>query len=305
MEYDIIGDIHGYVVPLMQLLGKLGYHDKSGYYQHPNGRKVIFLGDFIDRGPNIRETLQLVKAMTDNGSAEAIMGNHEYNAICFHLKDKVKGGHLRKHKFKNMMQHFETIKQFASHEKEWADWIEWFLRLPLFIEKKDFRVVHACWDEKLIAHIKNVTKDNILPVELIYDAQEPGTKNYEAIEKTLKGKETTLPYELFFHDKDGQKRQHVRTKWWLNAEGLEYNEYFMHETQELHGKKIRQGDIPDNNYYAEKEIPLFFGHYWFKGEPVLQRRNVVCLDYSIAKGGKLVAYCFNGENELNQQSLNY
>ena len=112
MEYDIIGDIHGHVVPLIQLLAKLGYYEKNGYYQHPNGRKVMFLGDFIDRGPNIRETLQLVKAMTDNGSAEAIMGNHEYNAICFHLKDKAKGGHLRKHKFKNITQHFETIKQF-------------------------------------------------------------------------------------------------------------------------------------------------------------------------------------------------
>ena len=305
MGYDIIGDIHGHVVTLIQLLGKLGYYEKNGFFQHPNGRKVIFLGDFIDRGPNIRETLQLVKAMTDNGTAEAIMGNHEYNAICFHLKDKVKGGHLRKHKFKNITQHIETIRQFVEYEKEWANWIVWFQGLPLFIEKSDFRVVHACWDEKSVTQIKSVSLNNALPESVIYDAQEPGTKIYEAIERTLKGPETVLPNGLYFHDKDGRKRFEVRTKWWLNADGLEYNQYVMHEATELEGRKIMSGDIAENSYYSENAPPVFFGHYWLKGEPVLQKSNAICLDYSVAKGGKLIAYRFNGEKELTLKSLVY
>ena len=305
MKYDIIGDIHGHVVPLIALLEKLGYYNKNGYYQHPAGRKVIFVGDFVDRGPNIRETLQLVKAMTDNGTAEAVMGNHEYNAICFYLKDKVNGGYLRRHRFKNITQHFETIRQFADYEKEWHGWIEWFLQLPLFIEKKELRVVHACWDSQLIGHIKRIAPDNILPLQVIYEAQEPGTENYEAIERTLKGKETTLPNGLFFHDKDGHKRTEVRTKWWLNADGLEYNHYFMHQTPELRGKKIPAGEIKDNNFYPVTDVPVFFGHYWLHGEPVLQAQNAVCLDYSVAKGGKLVAYRWEGERELRQSALTY
>ena len=64
--YDLIGDIHGHATELEELLAKLGYTKNSkGIYQHPN-RKVIFLGDFIDRGEEIREVLQIAKSMTDN-----------------------------------------------------------------------------------------------------------------------------------------------------------------------------------------------------------------------------------------------
>lgn len=51
---------------------------------------MIFLGDFIDRGPKIRETLQIVRAMVDAGTALAVMGNHEYNAICFHSPESAR-----------------------------------------------------------------------------------------------------------------------------------------------------------------------------------------------------------------------
>ena len=79
MMYDIIGDIHGHAEPLKRLLRKMGYQEADGVWQH-SSRKVIFVGDYIDRGPAIRETLQIVKSMTDSGHAIALMGNHEYNA---------------------------------------------------------------------------------------------------------------------------------------------------------------------------------------------------------------------------------
>ena len=60
--YDIIGDIHGHAHELEILLQKLGYQKQHGIYSHPLKRQVIFVGDFIDRGPQIRETLQLVRA---------------------------------------------------------------------------------------------------------------------------------------------------------------------------------------------------------------------------------------------------
>lgn len=303
MHYDIIGDIHGHVVPLINLLGKLGYINDKGYYRHPDGRKVIFVGDFVDRGPHIRETLHLVRSMTDNGTAEAVMGNHEYNAICFYLKDPDHGGHLRKHHFKNILQHQETIKQFASHEKEWKGWIEWFLQLPMFIENEYLRVVHACWDDKLIAHLKTITRNNALLPEIIYKAQDKGTDHYEAIERTLKGKETTLPNGLWFADKDGHHRTETRTKWWLNAEGLPYNTYFFHQTPELENLIIKPGEFANNNFYAPQNAPVFFGHYWLRGELEIQQSNVLCLDYSIAKEGKLVAYRFNGEKTLAKENM--
>ncbi|RYZ90316.1 MAG: hypothetical protein EOO68_24665 [Moraxellaceae bacterium] len=64
LGYDIIGDVHGCAFTLVKLLEKLGYRDFNGVYQHP-GRKVLFVGDILDRGPHIREAITLVKAMVD------------------------------------------------------------------------------------------------------------------------------------------------------------------------------------------------------------------------------------------------
>jgi hypothetical protein len=80
MAFDIIGDIHGHSDTLEVLLRKLGYVRKFGVYQHPDKRQVAFVGDFIDRGPKIREALHIVRAMVLSGNAIAVMGNHESNA---------------------------------------------------------------------------------------------------------------------------------------------------------------------------------------------------------------------------------
>src|SRR4051794_12822922 len=103
---DLIGDIHGYANKLEELLTKLNYSSKNGCFSHPT-RKVVFVGDYIDRGPQIRQTLEIVRAMVESGNAIALMGNHEYNALCFHFQE-TEGGHLRKHLIKNIIQHYET-----------------------------------------------------------------------------------------------------------------------------------------------------------------------------------------------------
>ena len=103
-------------------------------YSHPEQRKVVFLGDFIDRGPKIRETLHIAKNMCDAGNAYAIMGNHEFNAICFHTPNLEKGGFYRKHNFTEINQHYETLKQFQGFEVEWTQFLDWFRTLPLFLE---------------------------------------------------------------------------------------------------------------------------------------------------------------------------
>jgi predicted MPP superfamily phosphohydrolase len=77
---DIIGDIHGHADKLEALLQKLGYAKHNGAYAHPE-HTVLFVGDYIDRGPKIRETLEIVKAMVESLNALALMGNHEYNAF--------------------------------------------------------------------------------------------------------------------------------------------------------------------------------------------------------------------------------
>jgi protein phosphatase len=71
--FDIIGDIHGCFDELRALLTNLGYVEGH----HPEGRKAIFLGDLVDRGPKIPEVLKLVMKMTASGDALAVPGNHD------------------------------------------------------------------------------------------------------------------------------------------------------------------------------------------------------------------------------------
>jgi len=86
--YDLIGDIHGHAEVLVKLLVHLGYSMSDSGYSHPE-RKVIFLGDFIDRGEKLaqhRRLLELVMKMVRNGHALAVMGNHEFNALAYHTE---------------------------------------------------------------------------------------------------------------------------------------------------------------------------------------------------------------------------
>ena len=84
--YDIIGDVHGHASQLEALLKKLGYEKKNGCYRHSE-RTVIFVGDLIDRGPEINEVLSIAQGMVTAGSAVVVMGNHEFNALAYNTRD--------------------------------------------------------------------------------------------------------------------------------------------------------------------------------------------------------------------------
>lgn len=85
--FDIIGDVHGCLDELLQLLGRLGYavqFDNSGHAvdaEHPDGRRVVFVGDLVDRGPATVGVLRLAMGMTAAGHALAVPGNHEAKLI--------------------------------------------------------------------------------------------------------------------------------------------------------------------------------------------------------------------------------
>lgn len=300
---DLIGDIHGHADKLKELLQKLGYTKRKGAYFHPN-KKVLFVGDYIDRGPKIKETLEIVRAMVDNENAIALMGNHEYNALCFHFQE-TQGGHLRKHLIKNIIQHYETLKQFQNKQKEYEACIDWFKTLPLFYETDAFRAVHACWDHNSIEYLKNNLKNNRLTDELIFESVKQGTALNIAIDQTLKGKEMTMPPGFSFTDKDGTERTAFRTKWWENPSEMTYKSISVEPIENLPDQPIEISAIKSADYYPPGDKKVFFGHYWLQGEPSLYKDNICCLDYSIAKGGKLVAYQLDDEKKLEQNKLLY
>lgn len=293
---DFIGDIHGHADKLEDLLLKLGYKFIKGSYSHPD-RKVLFVGDFIDRGPKIRETLGIVKSMVESENAIALMGNHEYNALCFHFKDS-DGGHLRKHSIKNIIEHYETISQFHNNQQEYEAYLEWFKSLPLYYEAQNFKAVHACWDENNIEFLRNNLVNDRLTDNLIYESVKMGSALNRAIDQTLKGKEIKMPEGLNFNDKQGTQRDEMRIKWWEDPAKMTYRSISVEPIEILPETPLEQEIINSIKFQPSGNKNLFFGHYWLRGQPSLYKENICCLDYSVARKGKLVAYRLNDESKL-------
>lgn len=303
MRYDIIGDIHGHSNDLKALLKKMEYGlSEKGYYYHPD-RQAIFVGDYIDRGKHSKEVVQIVRAMQENGSAIALMGNHEYNAICFHTRGK-DGDYLRPRTNQNIKQHCATLHSFENDDFL-NESLDWFKQLPLYYENDYFRVVHACWDQQQIDILANVNGGNTFKEENLQDSATKKTILYEAVEVVLKGHEVELPNDVFFLDKDKNKRTAIRAKWWEDPVGKSYQEVCV-KTEESYKQLTDLVPTEKAVYpiYGQNEKPVFFGHYWLEAdEPKLQTSNVCCLDYSVAKEGKLVAYRFDGEKELDERKF--
>ncbi len=99
--FDIIGDVHGCVDELTTLLGKLGYditiegegEQRRAITQPPPGRRVLFVGDLVDRGPSSPDVLRIVMDMISNGHALAVPGNHDVKLFGWLKGKKVKISH--------------------------------------------------------------------------------------------------------------------------------------------------------------------------------------------------------------------
>src|SRR6266542_6303987 len=74
---DIVVDVHGEIDALRALLRHLGY-DKG---VHPEGRRLVFLGDLTDRGPNSPAVVRMVGRLLDEGLAQGVLGNHDLNLL--------------------------------------------------------------------------------------------------------------------------------------------------------------------------------------------------------------------------------
>ncbi len=107
--FDIVGDVHGCRVELELLLDRLGYAapDRT----HPDGRKLIFLGDLVDRGPDSPGVLRLVMRLTASGGAPSVPGNHDMR-----LLRKLRGRNVR-------ITHglAETLAQLEREPEEFRD----------------------------------------------------------------------------------------------------------------------------------------------------------------------------------------
>ncbi len=289
--YDIIGDIHGHADCLVKLLVLLGYEPTGSAFAHRD-RKVIFLGDFIDRGPKIREVLEIVRPMIEEEKALAVMGNHELNALAYHIPDpKSPGEFLRQHNERNLRQHRQTLDQVPADEL--ALYLKWFRTLPMWLDLDGLRVVHACWDTRHISVIQKALEGhNGITDAFLNLACKRGNALFESVEVVLKGKELRLPESVSFLDKDGKVR----------AGGQTMRTYaFQPDVVDCGANGETTSNATPESYPATAK-PVFIGHYWLYAEnPSILADNMACVDYSVAKGGFLCAYRWNGERTLSNK----
>jgi hypothetical protein len=300
--YDIIGDIHGHHDQLEALLRKLGYRESGGAWRHA-GRQAIFVGDLIDRGPKQVETVTAVRRMVDAGTACCVQGNHEFNAVAWFTPDPANPGmYLRPHDAKNTAQHLAFLDQVGENSALHGELVDWFRQLPLWLDLGKIRVVHACWDEPSIEWLTPLARqDGSLTEGLYVDGSRRGHRAFEAIEALCKGLEVRLPEGVSFVDKGGVIRHEARVRWWAP----ELNRY----RDAAIGPPDLIDSMPNLEFPADLKPkpytgpPVFFGHYWFDGRPDVLADNIACLDYSVAKGGPLVAYRWEGEASLSSEQF--
>ena len=308
--YDIIGDVHGHATALKALLSALDYSpDLEGVWRHPE-RRVIFVGDLIDRGHEHRELLELVRKMTEAGVARVVMGNHELNAIAYATPDPRESGHfLRKHEKNRTNQHIAYLKEIGEGSPLHKEHIEWFKTFPLWIEEPDFKVVHACWRAAEVERVRaELNPDATFSDELLKDPImkglfDKGTQLFKDVEILLKGVEVTLPNGITFstghkspssNPKKLYKRDEARIKWWKQGHKTWCEAVLIPSMPpELTGLLLTD-EASAEMYYYDGKAPIFFGHYWMDGTPTLCAPNAICVDWSIGieddTRGVLAAY---------------
>lgn len=301
---DIIPDIHGQAEKLRRALANLGWRARGDGWAHSDpARQIIFLGDFIDRGPDNAGVIRIVRDLMEAGRARAVMGNHELNALHFHMRDAQTGKPRRPHDAKNIAQHESFLREFPLDSSKAREVLDWMRGLPLFIEEAGFRAVHAAWIPKAIDDLRAVTASGVLSEDHLRRAAQKGDVLHGIAETLTKGPEAALPEGYSFTDKSGHVRRDVRLKWWGGgAKTWCAAAVSVPDPEQL-------SDIPlpnalQGNSYPVTERPIFFGHYWMTGAPILQAPNALCLDYSAGTDGPLVTYVYTeGEGHLDLENV--
>jgi len=303
--YDVIGDVHAYYAELCALFEAMRYrYDPTEHiFIPPYGRKALFIGDYVDRGPENKRVVTLARNMTRKGYAHALMGNHEFNAILWTIKDPYQEGKfLRGHSSENARLH-QTFLDEANTDPEFYEMaIEWFKTLPIYLSHNKRHFVHACWHLEALhslQHSKSVTLDNRLTQKGWMTSARPHSDDLISIETLLKGPEERMASGLFYRDAHGNRRRRARIAWWQeNAKtfGEAYSSIpsedplvqLPYTPSEPHALSQR---IREALQALPQDEKIFIGHIWRDGVPMPLSRSVCCVDYGVAKpSGKLVAY---------------
>lgn len=297
---DIIGDIHGEYDSLINLINKLGYKLNR---THKDNRKIVFVGDFCDRGPKSVETIYLIKNLIESNKAYAILGNHEINLLNNDPKDGSGWYFESRHESDS-----KFYAPFTSANEEQKIEIKKFLAtLPIAVYRDDIRIVHATWDNESIKKIENIKNSDLInflktskfkSVEIAKESDLWNIYQNDLIKwrTNLEDPNNPPPFLDSIADFDALERIYNPIK--VLTSGME------EKTSKAFysGNKWRFSDrTPWWNKYQD-ETPVVIGHYWRLFNPQEHSftsrysklfadipsnawhgalKNVFCVDYSV------------------------
>jgi hypothetical protein len=270
---DLVGDVHGEIDALRSLLGRLGY-DAGG---HPDGRKLVFLGDLADRGPDSPAVVRLVAGLVRDGLAWCVLGNHELNLL---LGLRKPGNAWFYGEADEALGHpAQSVPQKAADARGRHNVLAFFRDLPLALERPDLRAVHACWDPAAIEALRGRT-----------DAAAAVWEFKQAVEDRLR---LRLAVDHIDRKLVLQNGNPVK----VLTSGPERR---LSRPSCASGKSRPEGRVPWWEDYGSDEPFCVFGHYWrvrLQDEdaadhlfdegrphsPLGEGARAMCLDYSVGK----------------------
>lgn len=160
---DIIGDVHGEIDALRALLRTLGYSARG---EHPAGRRLVFVGDLVDRGPDSPAVVDLVATLVEQGLAQCVLGNHELNL----LRQDARSGNawiIKTHRPERLPggEFAHSRMATASFRKRCFAFLA---TLPVALARADLRVVHAAWPPASARALEGESA----PLATVYDRYE-------------------------------------------------------------------------------------------------------------------------------------
>jgi hypothetical protein len=267
---DIIADVHGEFDALLSLIDHLGY---SAEGRHPQGRRLVFLGDLTDRGPDSPAVVDFVESLVSAGLAQCVLGNHELNL----LRGQVKHGNGWFHgRTEALDRSGRVVPQVLADEAVRQRCLALFRRLPLALEREDLRIVHACWEPALIEVLRAETdllgvfqrfreqiEEDLLQSGITDKSErELALQNRNPVKVLNSGLERRAPRPYYA---GGKVRSEERVPWW-DA----YND----EAWCVFGHYWRQRMPADDGEYPFGQTPLY---------AALGNGRALCIDYSVGK----------------------
>lgn len=297
---DIVGDIHGELPALLTLLVHLGYNSQG---QHPQDRKLVFVGDLCDRGPDSVGVMQVAQYLVEQGNAQVILGNHELNLLIGDAKDG--SGWFFDEREKSDLRFYAPFRRVPGEQR--AAMTRFLEQLPVALERADIRVVHAAWTTPAIEAIRAIPAGQAVEQYKIWNqiaksgAEECGLYQRYQDEKQRWARELeddSAEPPVLHAIAEYEAMQQMINPLKILTSGVEKQAV----TPFFAGNRWRFSDRVSWWDTYDDPVPIVIGHYWRLLRPELfantarysqlfdtidpiswhgRRHNVFCVDYSV------------------------